>query len=76
MFHVNLNLGDGCVEWSAVSNALMKLFQVRHLGMMGLNQYELPSNLVGQDELEEELFLQTVLMSQSLLCEVQWFLPF
>lgn len=76
MFHVNLNLGDGCVEWSAVFNALMKLFKVRHLGMMGSNQYELPSNLIRQDELEEELFLQTVLMSQSLLCEVQWFLPF
>jgi hypothetical protein len=43
---------------------------------MGLNQYELPSNLVRPDELEEELFLQTVLMSPSLLCEVQWFLPF
>lgn len=56
-----------------MSNALMKLFQVRHLGMMGLNQYELPSNLIRQDELEEELFLQTVLMIQSLLCEVQRF---
>ena len=69
MFHVHLNLGDGCVEWSAVSNALMKLFQGRHLGMMGLNRYELPNNLIRQNE--EELFSQTVLMSQNFLCEVQ-----
>lgn len=52
-----------------MSNALMKLFQGRHLGMMGLNQYELPNNLIRQNELEEELFSETVLMSQNFLCE-------